>query len=52
MTQNTAPCDDCGRDVPVPDDWPLDYAYCRRSDCISSGDYFSAPLINGQEARP
>jgi hypothetical protein len=25
---NTAPCDDCGQPVEVPDDWPVDYAYC------------------------
>lgn len=27
-TTNTAPCDDCGDDVPVPDDWALDWARC------------------------
>lgn len=24
----TAPCDDCGRPVKVPQTWPVDYAYC------------------------
>lgn len=26
--KNTAPCDDCGKPVPVPDDWPIDWTYC------------------------
>lgn len=31
----TAPCDDCGVRVPVPDDHPVDYAYCAK--CHESG---------------
>jgi len=26
----TAPCDDCGKPVRVPDDWAVDWAYCAR----------------------
>jgi hypothetical protein len=32
----TAPCDDCGKRVRVPDDWPVDWAYC--AECKAKPD--------------
>lgn len=36
MPTFTIPCEDCGRPVEVPDNWPVDWAYCYRPPCASA----------------